>query len=45
MFGYENKDKVLNGVNFSIKAGETVALVAFIGSRENNDYEFTPSFL
>ncbi|TSB47319.1 ABC transporter ATP-binding protein [Alkalicoccobacillus porphyridii] len=44
VFGYENKDKVLNGVNFSIRAGETVALVGPSGAGKTTICSLLPRF-
>lgn len=44
VFGYENKDKVLKGVNFSIKAGETVALVGPSGAGKTTITSLLPRF-
>lgn len=43
-FGYENKDKVLAGVNLSIKAGETVALVGPSGAGKTTLCSLLPRF-
>ncbi|MGO4547792.1 ABC transporter ATP-binding protein [Paenibacillus sp. 2TAB23] len=43
-FGYENKDKVLTGLNLSIRAGETVALVGPSGAGKTTLCSLLPRF-
>ncbi|MCY9516959.1 ABC transporter ATP-binding protein [Paenibacillus apiarius] len=43
-FGYENKDKVLQGVDLSIRAGETVALVGPSGAGKTTLCSLLPRF-
>ncbi|MEK4509138.1 ABC transporter ATP-binding protein [Paenibacillus anaericanus] len=43
-FGYENKEKVLSGVDLSIRAGETVALVGPSGAGKTTLCSLLPRF-
>jgi ATP-binding cassette subfamily B protein len=43
-FGYENKDKVLMGVNLTVRAGETVALVGPSGAGKTTLCSLLPRF-
>lgn len=43
-FGYENKEKVLKGVNLSIRAGETAALVGPSGAGKSTLCSLLPRF-
>ncbi|RXZ80794.1 ABC transporter ATP-binding protein [Paenibacillaceae bacterium] len=43
-FGYENKDKVLQNINLSIRAGETVALVGPSGAGKTTVCSLLPRF-
>jgi len=43
-FGYENKDKVLRGVNLAVRAGETVALVGPSGAGKTTLCSLLPRF-
>jgi ATP-binding cassette subfamily B protein len=44
-FGYDPEQKVLDGLSFSIKEGETVALVGGIGSGKSTVYNLVLRFL
>ena len=45
MFGYSPEQRILDGLSFSIKAGETVALVGPIGSGKSTVFNLLPRFL